>query len=83
MYIAIMLMELTTSVPTYKPIRLIPVQDCKANFSMHRVIRLMELTPLVPALYIRLIMELTPSVPTYEANFHYKIMRLISVCAGS
>ena len=48
----------------YIVIRLIPVQDCKANFSMYRVIRLMELTPLVPALYIRLI-----PVQDCKANF--------------
>ena len=84
MYIVIRLVELPTSVPTYKansitrlqgqfqyvqghktngvnpfgasivykPIRLIPVQDCKAYFSMYMVIRLKELTPSVPNLYI-------------------------------
>lgn len=51
MYRVIRLMELTPLVPALY-IRLIPVQDCKANFSMCRVIRLKELTPSVPDLYI-------------------------------
>ena len=74
-------MELTPLVPALY-IRLIPVQDCKANFSTCRVIRLKELTPSVPNLYIHDLPSKGLGVGEADASFAFEATAAGS-CGGN